>query len=320
MGPVSRASHQAELDVALPAIALACKLTAQVQGEVEALEKSDGSPVTLADFASQAAVMHSLGSAFPADRFISEESASTPRSDPALLDAIVALLRGEIPEADGEAVCRWIDSGRRSGDTGRHWLLDPLDGTKGFLAGGQYAVALALIEDGTPACVLLGCPNLGPQGALQILAATRAGGAWIDRGGPIRVSDRADPRAVRVVQSRVRAHSHLALQQRICQEIGLTETPAQLDSQAKYALVATGRAEVFLRLPHPDQPDYLECGWDHAAGALLVECAGGRVTDMTGAPLDFSHGERLRENRGIVATNGGAVHDALLRAIARVTA
>ncbi len=311
--------YQAELDLALPAVAEACSLTRQVWGEVDAVDKSDGSPVTLADFASQAAVMRSLGPAFATDRFISEESSDAPRADPALLEGLITLLRPRFPEADGQTICDWIDSGRQSGDSGRHWLLDPLDGTKGFLVKGQYAVALALIDEGAPALALLGCPVLGPAGETQILCATHAAGAWIDGAGPVRVSDRREVSAARVVQSRVAMHSHLGRQQQICQQIGLTETPTQLDSQAKYALVAMGQAEAFLRLPHPDQPDYQECGWDHAAGALIVECAGGRVTDSAGAPLDFSHGERLVRNRGILATNGGPVHDALLQAIARVT-
>jgi len=85
----------------------------------------------------------------------------------------------------------------------------------------------------------------------------------------------------------------------------------RVDSQAKYAMVARGDAEIYLRLP---RGDYVENIWDHAAGKILVEEAGGTVTDLTGRPLDFSHGPKLSENRGIVATNG-RFHDQVIAAI-----
>ena len=59
---------------------------------------------------------------------------------------------------------------------------------------------------------------------------------------------------------------------------------------------------------------YEECIWDHAAGSILVDEAGGRVTDASGAPLDFSLGRRLSGNQGLVVTNG-VVHDAVLAAV-----
>jgi hypothetical protein len=64
----------------------------------------------------------------------------------------------------------------------------------------------------------------------------------------------------------------------------------------------TGDASIYLRLP--TRADYREKIWDHAAGMFVVEQAGGRVTDVTGAPLDFRHGRRLETNRGVIATDG----------------
>ena len=85
-----------------------------------------------------------------------------------------------------------------------------------------------------------------------------------------------------------------------------------MDSQAKYAAVARGDAQIYLRLP--TRADYQEKIWDHAAGAIIVEEAGGRVTDITGRPLDFSLGATLSANKGIVATSG-SIHDAVISAI-----
>ena len=71
-------------------------------------------------------------------------------------------------------------------------------------------------------------------------------------------------------------------------------------------------ADVYLRLP--TRADYREKIWDHAAGALIVTEAGGRVTDVDGRPLDFTRGSSLLDNRGVLATNG-LLHDRVLKAI-----
>ncbi len=86
--------------------------------------------------------------------------------------------------------------------------------------------------------------------------------------------------------------------------LGITQPSLRLDSQAKYGVVARGDAAIYLRLPSPRTPEYRERIWDHAAGALIVEEAGGRVTDALGTDLDFSRGRQLSQNRGIVVSNG----------------
>jgi len=87
--------------------------------------------------------------------------------------------------------------------------------------------------------------------------------------------------------------------------------PVRMDSQAKYAVLASGGGEVILRLLSPEKPDYREKIWDQAAGALILEEAGGRITDLDGRSLDFTQGRMLVKNRGVLATNG-RLHDTLL--------
>ena len=94
---------------------------------------------------------------------------------------------------------------------------------------------------------------------------------------------------------------------------GVNGQPVRIDSQAKYLAVADGRAEIYIRRA---RDGYSERVWDHAAGVLLVEEAGGRVTDLYGKPLDFTQGAHLSTNRAILATNG-PLHDDLLQAIGR---
>jgi 3'(2'), 5'-bisphosphate nucleotidase len=243
------------------------------------------------------------------------------------------------PEATPDSVRDWIDHG--SADSGpRFWTLDPIDGTKGFLRGEQYAVALALIVDGLVQLGALACPNLplnlsqpdGPRGV--VFLAVRGQGAQMsllpsevspegsyrptrDAGGSahsISVASLDDPSAARFVESVEAGHTNHAAHESLARALGITQASVRLDSQAKYGAVARGDAAVYLRLPSPKSPHYREKIWDHAAGALIVEEAGGRVTDAQGADLDFSQGRRLEKNRGIVASNG-YLHPAILRAI-----
>jgi 3'(2'), 5'-bisphosphate nucleotidase len=87
-----------------------------------------------------------------------------------------------------------------------------------------------------------------------------------------------------------------------------------MDSQAKYAVLAAGEGDVLLRLISPSRPDYREKIWDQAAGSIVVTEAGGRISDLDGRSLDFSHGRTLATNRGIVATNG-RLHDQILNGL-----
>jgi 3'(2'), 5'-bisphosphate nucleotidase len=132
-----------------------------------ALAKDDRSPVTIADFASQALVACLLEREFPGDDLVAEEDASRLRlglvgktTQPlSALEQVTRFCERFIPGADPFTVCDWIDRGAAQ-PSRRFWVLDPIDGTKGFLRGDQYAVALALVVDGQVVIGVLGCPNL----------------------------------------------------------------------------------------------------------------------------------------------------------------
>jgi 3'(2'), 5'-bisphosphate nucleotidase len=89
----------------------------------------------------------------------------------------------------------------------------------------------------------------------------------------------------------------------------------EVDSMDKYAMVACGDADLYVRIP--SNPNYRHKAWDHAAGTALVQAAGGMVTDLNGEPLDFTQGAILTNNRGMVVSNG-RVHEQVLRGIAQV--
>jgi 3'(2'), 5'-bisphosphate nucleotidase len=316
-----------ELAVAVRAVREAGLLCRTVQADLDpgAMAKKDRSPVTVADFGSQALVCRTLGEAFPDDPVIGEEDSRELRAagNEAILDRVTGFVRDHRPEADAGTVCSWIDRGSAKDHSPRFWTLDPIDGTKGFLRGEQYAVALALILDGRLAAAVVGCPNLGPtvdaeRGAGSLFTALRGAGAWaqplVGEGEPrpVRVSDQDDPGLIRFCESVEAAHSSHGDAARIARHLAIRAEPVRLDSQAKYGVVGRGDAEAYLRLPR--DKSYTEKIWDHAAGALVVQEAGGRVTDVTGRDLDFSRGYQLENNRGIIVTNG-RLHDAVLGAI-----
>ncbi|HEY57369.1 MAG TPA: 3'(2'),5'-bisphosphate nucleotidase [Anaerolineae bacterium] len=323
-----------EVRFAVQAAQLAASVVQRVQKDLaaRALDKGDRSPVTVADFASQAVVAALLERAFPNDVLVAEEDAATlrtPQGEP-LRTLVTRYVRQHFPLASGAQVLDWIDRGR--GDPGeRFWTLDPIDGTKGFLRGDQYAVALALVYRGRVEIGVLACPHLqearmmhssGP-GTLA-LAVYGLGAWWSDMKGtlvwePLQVSRQGDPSQARILRSFESGHTNADQVQALAEALGVTVEPVCLDSQAKYVLLAAGEGEIYVRLLSPQKPDYKEKIWDQAAGSLIIQEAGGQVTDLDGRPLNFRTGRSLTDNRGVVATNG-VLHRAALEALRRIGA
>jgi 3'(2'), 5'-bisphosphate nucleotidase len=342
-------SYKLELDIAVKAVARACGLCTSVQRTLvsdETLAKADRSPVTVADFGVQALVTADLIAAFPDVPMAGEEDAGQLRTaeGAALREKVCAAVRAVDPRLAEKHVLAAIDFGTYTGGpTGRHWALDPIDGTKGFLRGEQYAVALALIEDGAVVLGVLGCPNLpwasgvrlnlcevseGPSRQMTpdpfsrgcLFFAQRGGGAFqqtLDGHDTttVRVSEIDDPAEASFCESVESAHTAQDESARVAERLGVTLPPYRIDSQCKYAAIARGDSSIYLRLP--TRADYEEKIWDHAAGAIIVTEAGGQVSDIDGKPLDFSQGRSLRANRGVVATNS-RLHERVIAAIAAV--
>jgi len=292
----------------------------------ETLEKKDKSPVTVADFASQGIVCARLAEHLPGDALVGEESADALREadQSALLAAVVERVGGGLGvDVTPDQVLEWIDRGAAEAQGARYWTLDPIDGTKGFLRGDQYAVALGLIEDGKVVLGVLGCPNLpldGGQGALFFGArgeAARVCPLW-DEAAPareVRVGSITRASEARLCESVESGHSNQEQSAQIAARLGIQGEPFRIDSQCKYAAVARDDASIYLRMP--SRRDYVERIWDHAAGSMIVESAGGRVSDIDGRPLDFGHGRGLEENRGVLATCG-AIHQQVVDAVQAV--
>ena len=329
------------LHPALEAVATAAAVTRAVQAgsdDVRSHLKDDRSPVTVADYAAQAMVSMVLSERIAHSddrRLVGEEQAADLRRNDhrAILAAVATVVRQWRPEASEETVLAAIDACNHDAAASAYWTLDPVDGTKGFLRGQQYAIALGRIEDGAVTMGVLGCPNLpvdpaasltesDPLGQGSLYAAVRGRGAWEypaadPAADPLRIHCPAwtTDRPVRPCASVEAGHSNASDTDALLAHLGVQAEPVRLDSQAKYAVLARGQADAYLRLP--TRADYREKIWDHAAGSLIAEEAGAVVSDVRGHPLDFSRGVTLECNRGVIAAAQG-LHDRLVDACAAI--
>ena len=216
--------------------------------------KSDGSPVTEADLA--------------ADRIIADG---------------LARLAPDIPTLSEERATQ--DGGRR---LETFFLVDPLDGTKEFVAGrDEFTVNLALVSNGTPLLGIVGAPALGliwrglvGQGTGH-RAERLATAGGIGAAAPIRT--RPFPKAGQPWIAAVsRSHGDAATEAFIDARPGAVRKT--LGSAVKFARIAEGAADIYPRLAPTSE-------WDVAAGHALVTAAGGKVTDPAGAALRFGAGK-----------------------------
>jgi 3'(2'), 5'-bisphosphate nucleotidase len=303
-----------------------CQKVRQDLGGGGFIRKSDRSPVTIADYGSQAIICKSIKEAFPDDSVVAEEdSAELRKPDHSnILMQVTHYIRDFFPDISSDEVCSWIDLSSHS-IKNRFWTLDPIDGTKGFLRGDQYAIALALIENGVVQLGLMACPDLyvekgrpdGKRGCL-FFALREKGSFQMELEGEgkqiLSVSKVDDTAKASFAESVEPDHADHLVHQIISKKLKMTRTPLKMDSQVKYGMVARGEVTFYLRVPSSSEPGYQEWIWDHAPGAIIAEEAGGKVTDLYGKPLDFSCGTKLERNHGILASNG-ILHEVVLKAL-----
>ena len=320
--------HQVRtLWTAIEAVRAAARASSRIQNSVatsDVFTKADASPATVADYASQAIICATLESAFPHDRIVGEEDTKGLRKDAQapLLGKVANLVHEELGHEVGHSkILDWIDRGSGETTGSCYWTLDPIDGTRGFLRGEQYAIALALVNEGEVTLGALACPNLvhgketGVVFGAMLGDRTRAYSLWDDNdthGEVIQASSIRSPADGRFCESVESQHTNQDQAAKIAHILGITAEPYRIDSQCKYAAVARGDAAIYLRLPTSEI--YREKIWDHAAGKIILESAGGTVSDLLGNELDFRHGKTLDSNTGVVATCGG-IHREVIEAI-----
>ena len=222
--------------------------------EVEA--KRDSSPVTEADRAAELVILATLARAAPGVPVIAEEEVAA----------------GRIPAHDDI-----------------YFLVDPLDGTKEFVRGGDdYTVNIGLIERGTPRLGVVYAPATG-----RLHGGCIGEGAWLDEGRGRRTI-RTRPRGEKLTAVASKSHLNQAT-------IDYLEAAAgacgyvSVGSSLKFCIVAEGEADIYPRASPTSE-------WDTAAGHAVLLAAGGLVDGPDGSALRY--GKQAFLNRAFVATSG----------------
>ncbi|KAH9813900.1 hypothetical protein DFH28DRAFT_1222200 [Melampsora americana] len=379
-----KTNFQKERQIGISSILKSTILTQKIfknLNQTQIITKSDRTPVTIADYGSQAIINCLISKHFPNDKIIGEEEIKELQTvgvdgadqgsnqklkeieelineslltDLSLLEDQSIWNQDDIPKRLNQSeILNYINLSshpaaketekgeNNNGD--RFWTLDPIDGTKGFLRSDQYSICLSLIINQKVTLSFISAPNLSihpylsqsqsqsqsQQSNLGTLFFAETGqGSYQRLINPTQESIysrlQIDPIDLnqfrstgRFCESYESAHSNQTLNSKILSHLNVTNpNPIRLDSQVKYALMARGDVNVYLRLPI--DLNYKEKIWDHAAGSLLVEESGGKVTDMWGKPLNFSLGQTLIENEGILASHPN-LHHHLLNAIQSVS-
>jgi len=222
--------------------------------------KSDDSPVTLADQQAEALILDRLGALYPDVQTVAEEAVA----------------------ADGAPVLTG----------GRFWLIDPLDGTKGFIAGKEsFTVNIALIENGAPVAGVVTAPatgtswRKGPEGAQRRRFGPDGAEAW----QTVKVRNRPNDGIALLSHSVTDEEAT-----RLAARHGCTQWQGT-DSSLKFCLIAEGRFDAYPRTGPTHE-------WDTAAGQAVLEAAGGRVLADDGQPL--AYGKPGFRNGAFVAVGG----------------
>jgi 3'(2'), 5'-bisphosphate nucleotidase len=141
-------------------------------------------------------------------------------------------------------------------------------------------------------------------------------GARLDFAGARRLAPCTDDDGsdIRICLSFESGHADTGQLDAVLTHLDVAHRPLRLDSQCKYAAVARGQADAYLRIP--SGAAYSEWIWDHAAGVAIGEEAGATITDLLGRPLDFGCGRKLSQNRGILSARPWA-HARMLSAAMR---
>ena len=221
---------------------------------------NDREPVTQADTLANEIIVQRLGREFPNDGILAEES---------------------------------VDTIRRL-DKARVWMIDPLDGTTGFIDGnGDFAVQIGLTEDGQ--CVL-GVVYQPLTGVLY--RAVQGGGTWIERPGSAteqaRVSDRVEISTMRLAASRSHRSPRMDT---VVEAFGLKEEVRRGSVGIKVGLIVEQQCDLYVHLsPRTKQ-------WDTCAPEIILREAGGSITDLFGRRLSYNLAE-VQNRNGVVASNG----------------
>ncbi|HEX8846484.1 MAG TPA: 3'(2'),5'-bisphosphate nucleotidase CysQ [Pyrinomonadaceae bacterium] len=232
-----------------------------------------------------------------------EHTEPVTQADRAANELIVSALRREFPN-DGILAEESVDTERRL-SLRRVWMIDPMDGTNGFIArDGDFAVQIGLAVEGRSVLGVVYQPL--PD---VLYRAVEGAGAWIERKGfeaeRARVSDRSGLAGVRLAASRTHRSPRMDT---VVRSFGIKEEVRRGSVGIKVGLIIERQCDLYIHLsPRTKQ-------WDTCAPEIILREAGGRMTDLFGGPLAYNHPD-VQNRNGLVASSG-ALHDRVIEKLA----
>ncbi|MSR40573.1 MAG: hypothetical protein EXS10_01545 [Phycisphaerales bacterium] len=272
--------------------------------------KSDGSIVTAVDVAIQALALDLLASIDDAPA-LAEETADSLHALAGGLGVVMEVLRALEPTSriTEQSFLPSLVQRIARGTEDRFWILDPIDGTRSFVRGGHWCVCLALVEQGALEFAVNALPTV-EHGVTQ--AAVRGRGSF-ER--PISIREKSDWKRLQSrdsMQMTVRVASAPSSNARSAWRARVLACAASRDmrvdwvdaeSQAKYALVARGDADLVLT-PQSAGGAAL---WDHAGGALIAVEAGARAMSFDGSAIAWNVGRDVGMKGGLAVGTSRAL-------------
>ncbi len=264
--------------------------------------KSDQSPVTLADFASQIYIVSQLKDYFSNDEIIAEEEN---------MDFINSKAENLINQCFNELNLKKLENVKenirfRGKPSERQWTVDPIDGTIGYQKGLSYAVGIGFMINSIPKVCAIAVPNYN-QNPLAVFTAEEGQGSQVSYNNesfdPIRVSQNELIKNSRLCHS---LHYDQPWVLNFAKKIGIRNF-IQIDSMVKFCMVADGTADLYIK-PLDAAHSFT---WDFLPGDLIVKEAGGKITDLNNEHLNFKKEKCLWTAPGIIASNG-ILHEKIL--------
>ncbi len=285
-----------ELEFAIDIVEKASRITEWFRRKgFESFLKSDQSPVTLADLASQIYVISQLKEYFPEDGIIAEEE----NIEFVNIEA-ETLINKCFNELNLKKLTNLKNFVRfRGKPSERQWTIDPIDGTIGYQKGLSYAIGLGFMIKSIPKVCAIAIPNYNNYPLAIFVAEEGQGSRALYNNknfNPIRVNQNEKIDNIRLCHS---LHYDQPWVLNFAKKIGI-KNYIQIDSMAKFCMVADGTADLYIKPLDPDK----SFSWDFMPGDLLVREAGGSVTDLNGERLKFNERKCLWTKPGIIASNG----------------
>ncbi len=296
--------YKIELNLAAELVKTATDITEwfRIKG-FESFQKEDKSPITLADYASQLFIVKKLKEKFPNDQIIAEESYNSHIN--INVQKIIKMCYRSLELDLIEDIERILNY--RGPYSPRQWTVDPIDGTKGFQKNLSYAIGIGFMNNSELIAAAIGVPNYNEKGRALFIAEKNQG-ARVSYGEedfiPINVSDKKNIKKAKMCHS---LHYDEPWVMEFAEIVGISNY-IQMDSMAKFCMVADGTADLYIK-PMNENRSF---SWDFLPGVLIVNEAGGIVSDLKGNNIKFNNEKCIISAPGLVASNG-ILHEEILK-------